>query len=134
VVVAVGLILVEPPADVDVNVPGEMAILVAPSAAQLSVLLVPEFMLVGSAVKEVIAGPEPFPGGEIDELEPQPTSPTQAKRIIMRTSAQRSCPEELSPMELRLFLASPLASVSVFRFDSYLWLPLGVEVSSVGGL
>ena len=59
--------LVEPLADVDVNVPGVMATLVAPAATQLSVLLVPELMLVGLAVKEVIVGPESFPEGEPDE-------------------------------------------------------------------
>ena len=96
--------LIEPLADVDVNVPGVMAILVAPAAAQLSVLLVPEIMLVGSAVKEVIVGTESFPGGELDE--PQPASPTQANR--MRASAQRSSPEELSPRELSLFLQNEL--------------------------
>jgi hypothetical protein len=56
VVVAVGLTLVEPLADVDVNVPGVMAMLVAPLVTQLSVLLEPEVMLVGSAVKELIVG------------------------------------------------------------------------------
>jgi hypothetical protein len=56
VVVAVGLTLVEPLADVEVNVPGVMARLVAPFAAQLSVLLEPEVMLVGLAVKELIVG------------------------------------------------------------------------------
>jgi len=56
VVVTVGLTLVEPLADVDVNVPGVMAILVAPVVAQLSVLLEPEVILVGLAVKEPIIG------------------------------------------------------------------------------
>jgi len=56
VVVAVGLTLVEPLADVDVNVPGVMARLVAPVVAQLSVLLEPEVILVGIAVKELIMG------------------------------------------------------------------------------
>jgi hypothetical protein len=95
VVVAAGLRLVEPLANVDVNVPGVMAILVAPAAVQLSVLLAPEFMVVGSAVKAVIVGPESFPEGELDEVvePPQPASPTQANRI--RSSAQRSSPEEL---------------------------------------
>jgi len=94
--------LLEPLADVDVNVPGVMAILVAPAAAQLSVLLVPELILVGSAVKEVIVGTEPFPEGELDEVvAPQPASATQANR--MRTSAQISSPEELSFRELSLF-------------------------------
>jgi hypothetical protein len=56
VVVAVGLTVVEPLAEVDVNVPGVMAILVAPVVTQLSVLLEPELMLVGLAVKELIVG------------------------------------------------------------------------------
>jgi len=56
VVVAVGLTLVEPLAAVDVNVPGVMAILAAPVVAQLSVLLEPEVILVGLAVKELIVG------------------------------------------------------------------------------
>jgi hypothetical protein len=116
VVVAVGLMLVEPLADLDVNVPGVMATLVAPAAAQLSVLLVPEFMLVGSAAKEVIVGMEPFPEGEFDELAPQPASPIQAKRIVMRTSARRSGAEELTPLELSLLMASPLAPASVCPF------------------
>jgi uncharacterized protein (DUF2236 family) len=85
VVVAVGLTLVEPVADVDVKLPGVMAILVAPDVAQLSVLLEPEVMLVGSAVKEAIVGGEPFVGGGADE--PQPVSSTPINRI-MRTSAQ----------------------------------------------
>ncbi|MGA9683474.1 MAG: hypothetical protein WBQ74_16815 [Candidatus Sulfotelmatobacter sp.] len=55
-VVAVGLTLVEPLADVDVNVPGVMARLAAPVVAQLSVLLEPEAILVGLAVKELIIG------------------------------------------------------------------------------
>ena len=55
-VVAVGLTLVEPLADVDMNVPGVMARLVAPLVAQLNVLLEPEVILVGLAVKELIPG------------------------------------------------------------------------------
>ena len=55
-VVAVGLMFVEPLADVDVNVPGVMARLVAPVVAQLNVLLEPEVILVGLAVKELITG------------------------------------------------------------------------------
>jgi len=94
VVVTVGFIVVEPLTDVEVKVPGMMAILVAPAAAQLSVLLVPAFMLVGFAVNEVIVGTEPFPEDELDELVPQPSSPTQMARI--RTRAQRCTPEELN--------------------------------------
>ena len=102
-VVAVGLMLVEPVADVDVNVPGVMAIFVAPVAAQLTVLLVPEFMLVGSAVKEVMAGAEPFPE---DEVEPQAASPIQADK--MRISLQIFSPEELIRRELSLLLQNEL--------------------------
>ncbi len=40
----------------DVNVPGVMARLVAPVVAQLKVLLEPEVMLVGLAVKELMVG------------------------------------------------------------------------------
>jgi hypothetical protein len=83
VVVAVGLTLVEPVADVEVNVPGVMAILVAPVVVQLRVLLEPEFMPVGFAAKEAIEGGcEPFP---VDELtDPQFTSPAQTRN--MRTT------------------------------------------------
>jgi hypothetical protein len=92
--------LVEPLAEVDVNVPGVIAILVAPAAAQLSVLLVPEFMLVGFAVKDVIVGTEPFPEDELNELaDEQP-----AKQVSsVRTNAQRSSPEGVSLRELSLF-------------------------------
>ena len=54
-----GLTLVEPLAAVDVNVPGVIAMLVAPVVTQLSVLLDPEVMLVGLAVKEEITGKLP---------------------------------------------------------------------------
>src|SRR5580704_3886595 len=72
VVVAVGLTLVEPLADVDVKAPGVIAMLVASVVAQLSVLLEPEVMLVGLAVKESTVG---LLGGvtvtvTVDEVEP----------------------------------------------------------------
>jgi hypothetical protein len=56
VVVTVGLTLIEPLADAEVNVPGVMAILVAPVVAQLSVLLKPEVMLAGLAAKLMMVG------------------------------------------------------------------------------
>jgi len=56
VVVAVGLTLVEPLAAVEVNVPGVIPILVAPLVAQLNLLLAPEVILEGLAVKELIVG------------------------------------------------------------------------------
>jgi hypothetical protein len=54
--VAVGLTLVEPLASVEVNVPGVMAMLVAPAVAQLNMLLDPELMLEGLEVNELIVG------------------------------------------------------------------------------
>jgi hypothetical protein len=74
--------VVEPLAEADVNDPGVMAMLVAPVATQFSVLLVPEFTLVGFAVKEVIIGAAPVPVGALDEvIEPQPASAAQANRM-----------------------------------------------------
>ena len=51
-----GFTLVEPLAEVEVNVPGVIAMLEAPVVTQLRVLLEPEAMLVGMAVNEVIVG------------------------------------------------------------------------------
>ncbi len=107
---AVGLILIEPFADVDANVPGVMVIPAAPTASQLSVLLVPEFMLVGFAVKEMMVGKEPFPETEFDELiEPQPASPAQTNRAIMNASAQRCSSEKLVPRKPRTFRQNEVA-------------------------
>jgi hypothetical protein len=55
-VVAVGLTVVEPLAEVDVNVPGVMAMLVAPVVLHASVLLEPDSMLPGLAVKKETFG------------------------------------------------------------------------------
>ena len=81
-----------------------MATLAAPAADQLSVLLVPEFMLGGFAAKDVICGTVPFLGGagELAELPAaQPARPAQQTRA--RTSQQSSGPLEPSPRELRVF-------------------------------
>jgi hypothetical protein len=56
VVVAVGLTVVEPAADVDVKLPGVMAMLVAPVVFQVRVLLEPDSMLDGLAENELILG------------------------------------------------------------------------------
>ena len=55
-VVVVGLTLVEPVADAEVNVPGVIAMLVAPVVDQSNILLEPEAMLGGVAVNEEIVG------------------------------------------------------------------------------
>jgi hypothetical protein len=57
-VVTVGLTVVEPLAEVEVKVPGVMAMLVAPVVLQVSVLLVPVLMVVGLAAYELILGLE----------------------------------------------------------------------------
>ena len=79
--VDVGLTLVEPLAELDVNVPGVIAMVVAPLVTQFSVLLAPELIPVGFAVKEVIAGFVPVPDDELDEFDtpPHPKRPAQTK-------------------------------------------------------
>ena len=61
------------------NEPGAMAMLVAPVVAQVRVLLAPEFMPVGFAVKEPIVGTEPCLGDEVDV--PQFRRPAQVRMI-----------------------------------------------------
>jgi hypothetical protein len=65
-VVADGFTFMEPLVEVDVNVPGVMAIEVAPVADQLSVLAEPGFTDVGLAAKEDMVGAEPVPEDEPD--------------------------------------------------------------------
>ena len=55
-VVAVGPTVVEPLAEVEVNVPGVIAMPVAPLVAQVRTAFPPELTLVGVAPKEVING------------------------------------------------------------------------------
>jgi hypothetical protein len=57
--VAVGLTVVEPLAEVDVKLPGEMEIEVVLLVAQDRVELVPELMAVGLAEKEEMVGVVP---------------------------------------------------------------------------
>jgi hypothetical protein len=115
-VVTVGLTLTEPLADEGKYAPGVMVRLVAPAVDQVNVLLVPEFMVVGFAVKEVIAGTEPFAEGELVDV-PQPASPIQMDRMTI--NAQKPCPDELS---LRAHLCA------------FSWLVLDIETKSLGEL
>jgi len=84
VVVAVGLAFVEPLANVEVNVPGVIAMLTTSVVVQLSVLLAPELIPVGFAAKELIAGVDCglFPVGDVDA--PQAARPTQVRRTRAR--------------------------------------------------
>jgi hypothetical protein len=111
VVVVVGLTFVEPLADGEVNVPGVMAMLVAPDAVQFSALLVPGLMLGGSAVNDEIVGTTPAPEGEPDGVvEPQPANPAQTRRMrlmrikMIKTGTRRCLPEKSGPGKARRFL------------------------------
>jgi hypothetical protein len=123
----VGLTLVEPLADEEPNPPGEIEIEVAPVVVQLSVLLAPESVLVGFAVKEPIEGAEPVPWVS-DELvvPPQLARPTTAVRI--RMSREKLGPKELYLLGVRLLLKKELAepqlnSVVVMAGRSLLFAP-----------
>jgi hypothetical protein len=107
VVVDAGLIFVDPLAAVDVNVPGVMAIVVAPVAVQLRVLLDPEFTVVGLAAKEVIVGWEPFPEDEL--AAPQFTNEMDAS--TMSASVPRFKPEALCLLEPNRFERDELSEV-----------------------
>jgi hypothetical protein len=83
VVVEVGFTLVDPFADVEVNVPGVMAILVAPVVAQLRVLVAPELIPAGLAAKVVIAGGRLlFPLFPVEGPPEEPQLVRAAKAII----------------------------------------------------
>ncbi len=75
---AVGLTVVEPLADDELKLPGEIEIVVAPLVTQLRLTLAPEFTLVGFAAKEVTEGTESEFDGEFGALVvlPQPANPT----------------------------------------------------------
>lgn len=88
----VGLTLVEPLADEVVKLPGVIASVLAPVAAQLRVLLAPEFTLVGFAWNEVIVGLDG--GGVVPDFtlaQPDRPKPTQrTKSNVGRTHVERS--------------------------------------------
>ena len=92
-----GLTLVDPLVDDELKFPGAMVIVVDPLAAQFSVLLAPELMLVGFAVNEVIEGadpdpePDPVPESAALPVPPQPARPAHASRT--RTAPQRRLEE-----------------------------------------
>jgi hypothetical protein len=93
---------------VEVNVPGEIATLVAPRVDQLSVLLEPGVIVDALAAKELIVGTELFPVviiAETDEL--QPVNKAQPKR--MRKFRLRFSPKDESFEKLDLLLGEELA-------------------------
>jgi hypothetical protein len=96
-VVEAGLTLAVPVSDVEVKFSGAMAMLVAPVTAQLSVVLAPEVIVVGLAVKEVTTGSEPGPDGEpLGIVEPQPVKAKQI-RGISAAAAQRPAARRIKP-------------------------------------
>jgi hypothetical protein len=108
-VVEVGLTLVVPFAEVEENAPGAMATVVAPGVFQLSVLLAPELIPVGLAVKEVIVGSELFSEeSEEDEIdEPQPANAPHTHKI--RASPQERVSQAVSSKDLNFLLERNLA-------------------------
>jgi hypothetical protein len=110
VVVEVGLTLVEPLAELDVKLPGAMAIVVAPLVDQLSVLPAPELMLVGLAVNEAIEGfAVLFPDAPVD-APLQPENPTHANRT--NSSAERFAIENREPRFNRLLRGEFATSIA----------------------
>jgi hypothetical protein len=111
VVVAVGLTMVEPLADDELKLPGEIEIVVAPLVTQLSVAFAPEFMLAGFAAKEVTDGTEPEFDVEFGALVvlPQPANPTHTSNS--GTRAQRESREDRRQPERILLLGNELGEL-----------------------
>jgi hypothetical protein len=144
VVVAVGFTFVEPLADADMNVPGVMAILVAPGAAQCSVLLAPELMLVGLAAKAVTVGNEPFADGELGAVpEPHPVRPAHHQRSsAMAQNGSAEAPRTAGPIvflrnQLRESMGTPLATVGysslVIAMGVSYWPQVQNKFAGLGG-
>jgi hypothetical protein len=103
VVVEVGLTPVEPLAELEAKLPGVMAIDVAPVVDQLSVLLDPEFMLVGFAVKDVIAGFVVMGPGEEDDEDDAPHAESPAQANDIKSKTKRFSGENWRKQSSRLF-------------------------------
>jgi hypothetical protein len=95
---------VEPVADVELNVPGEIEIVVALAVVQFRVLLVPEFTLVGLAANEAIDG-VPVTGGvfEVVVALPQPDKAAHAAR------SSRSAPSKELRQDAKLLVRKELS-------------------------
>jgi hypothetical protein len=94
-----------------------MAMLVAPLVAQVNVLPDPELMVVGLAVKEVIAGTAFVPEDEVVAIvEPQPAITTHARG---RTKiGQTFSPPERNPFKLSFFLGKGETAFMRPRFEA----------------
>ena len=89
------------------SVPGVIAMRVAPLVAQLSVLLDPELMLAGVALKDRTEGAEPVPG-RVVVASGLLVEPPQLVRAI-QASKPRAIAQRSSAEQLRAELASRLA-------------------------
>jgi hypothetical protein len=136
--VDVGLTEVEPLPDCELKLPGEIEMVVAPLADQLSVLLPPEVMLVGLAAKEVIEGAEAVPPLEPVLVEPVDVPDPvldvfvglvvcpQAARPTQSSTAENSAPRESCANRMvRLETGDPIvdtphASLPLARADAIL--------------
>lgn len=85
--VAVGLTVVEPVAEAEVNVPGAMAMEAAPEVVQLRVLVAPLAMVPGLAAKEAMVGGDAGVGWLPGDDPPHPASAPQftARRSSKKT-------------------------------------------------
>jgi len=127
VVVAVGLTLMEPVGDVDVNVPGVMAMLVAPEVIQLSVLLAPELMPVGFAANEPIVGSEPLAEEEFD-IEPQLTCPKQTRKIAASKQICERATLKMAELALPLLPESLISMNNLMGNDSVYFCHFAVGI------
>jgi hypothetical protein len=95
--VTVGLTLVEPLADEELNPMGDIEIVAAPLVAQLNMLFAPELKPVGFATKDAIEGAEAASWDTPDGVATpeQFVRSTQAARIT--TNALTCSPEDLRP-------------------------------------
>jgi hypothetical protein len=95
---------VEPLADVELNVPGEMEIVVALLVVQFRVLLVPEFTLVGLAVNEEIDG-MPVTGGVFEVVEALP----QLDKAMHAARMGRNAPSRELRQDAKLLVRKELS-------------------------
>jgi hypothetical protein len=102
--------LIEPFADVELNVPGVMVIPVAPEVVHTSVLFAPASTLAGFAANDETIGVEPFPEVILDAA-PQFSNPEQRNRV--RASAKKVDHD----VRLRSFPVVPRSSF-IFSFAS----------------
>ena len=99
------------------NVPGVMAMLVAPVDVQLRVLLAPELMPVGFAANALIVGTEPLVDEPFD-VAPQLTSPRQVIAIAPSRQACEKAKLKMADLQLRLLPESLISMNNLMANNS----------------